>query len=181
MKLTLDQDALQEAIIERAAEQILGEMDGVRALVRDAVDRRVDKIFADTVEAEAESRIKQAFDDALNREYFKTDSFGQKQGEATTIARQLDRMVSAYWSENVGKDGKPTSASYGDKMTRAEYLMTQVCAKDFSEQMRQAAVSVTAALKDGFRAQMARHVDGLLDELFRVKSLQDQGRAKKPW
>ena len=60
-------------------------------------------------------------------------------------------------------------------------MMAQICANDFSEKMRQAAVSVTAALKDGFRAQLATHVDGLLDELFRVKSLQDQGKATKPW
>ena len=59
--------------------------------------------------------------------------------------------------------------------------MAQICAKDFSDQMKSAAVSVTASLKDGFRAQLAKHVDGLLDELFRVKSIQDQGKAEKPW
>lgn len=34
---------------------------------------------------------------------------------------------------------------------------------------------------EAFRAQLAAQVDGLLDELFRVKSLQDQGKATKPW
>lgn len=179
--IKIDETTLQDAIIERAADQLIGEMEGISGLVRDAVDRRVGKIFAETAEAEIQERIKSAINDALNREYFRTDNFGQRQGEGTTIAKQLDRMVSGYWSEKVDGAGKPTSNSYGTPMTRAEYIMSQICAKDFSDQMRQAAVSVTAALKDGFRAQMAGHVDKLLDELFRVKSLQDQGKATKPW
>jgi len=179
--IKIDETTLQDAIIERAADQIIGDMENLGEIIRDAVNRRVDKIFAETAEAEIHAKIKAAFDDALNREYFRTDSFGQRQGEGTTIAKQLDRMVSGYWSERVDGNGKPTSNSYGTNMTRAEYLMSQICAKDFSDQMKQAAVSVTAALKDGFRAQMAGHVDKLLDELFRVKSLQDQGKASKPW
>lgn len=179
--ITLDEDKLHEAIIERAAEQIVCDMSGARDMVREAVNRRVNKIFAETAEAEIQARIKASFEDALHREYFRTDSFGQRQGEGTTLAKQLDRMVTGYWSERVDGNGKPTTDSYGKNMSRAEYLMAQVCAKDFSDQMKQAAISVTAALKDGFRAQMAGHVDKLLDELFRVKSLQDQGKATKPW
>lgn len=179
--LKLDESTLQEAIVERAADQIIGDMDGINKLVRDAVDRRVSDIFAKTAEAEIEARIKAAFNDALNREYFRTNSFGQREGEGTTLAKELDRIVTGYWSEKVDKAGKPTSSTLGTTMTRAEYLMAQICAKDFSDQMNQAAISVTAAFKDGFRAQMAAHVDKLLDELFRVKSLQDQGKATKPW
>lgn len=179
--IKIDETSLHDAIVDRAADQLIGDMENIRGLVRDSVDRRIDAIFKETIEAELQNRIKLAIDDALNREYFRTDNFGQRQGESTTIAKQLDRIVSNYWSEKVDGSGKPTSSSYGTTMTRAEYLMSQICAKDFSDQMKQAAISVTAALKDGFRAQMAGHVDALLDELFRVKSLQDQGKATKPW
>ncbi|MDQ4680748.1 hypothetical protein, partial [Stenotrophomonas maltophilia group sp. RNC7] len=66
-------------------------------------------------------------------------------------------------------------------VTRAEYLMTQICAQDFSEGMKQSVLSVTGALKDGLRAQLAAHMDKMLDELFCIKSLQDQGKVEKPW
>lgn len=179
--LNIDEATLQDAIVDRAADQIVADMPDVSGCIRKAVDSRIDKIFRDTAERVIASRVEAAINDALNREYFKTDSFGQKSGPATTIAKQLERIVTDYWSERVDAKGVPTSNSYGTNMSRAEYIMAQVCAKDFSEQMRLAAVSVTAALKDGFRAQMAGHVDKLLDELFRVKSLQDQGKAAKPY
>jgi len=178
--ITFDQDALHDAIIDRASAQLLENLGGGREMLRDAVDKRVAKIFAETAEREISERVQEAINVALDREYFAVDNFGQKRGEATTIAKQLDRIVGAYWSERVSKNGAVATSSY-DTMTRAEYIMAQVCANDFTEQMKQAAVSVTAALKDGFRAQMAGHVDKLLDELFRVKSLQDQGKASKPY
>lgn len=176
---TLDEEKLHEAIIERAAEQLLDRMSGGRDMIRDAVDKRVSKIFAETAEKEIAERVQAAINDALHREYFAVDNFGQKTG-STTIAKKLDHIVGAYWSERVNKSGQKTDSTY-DTMSRAEFIMAQVCAKDFTDQMRQAAISVTAALKDGFRAQMAGHVDKLLDELFRVKSLQDQGKATKPY
>jgi len=40
---------------------------------------------------------------------------------------------------------------------------------------------VTGGLKDGLRNQLAKQIDGLLDELFRIKSLQDQGQVAKPY
>lgn len=178
--ITFDQDSMRDAIIERAAEQLLEGFSGGREIIKEAVDRRVAKIFAETAEREISDRVHDAISNAFEREYFAVDSFGQKRGESTTIAKQLDLIVGAYWSERVSKSGAVSTSSY-DTMTRAEYIMAQVCAKDFTEQMKQAAISVTAALKDGFRAQMAGHVDKLLDELFRVKSLQDQGKVAKPY
>ena len=77
--IKIDETTLQDAIIERAADQLIGEMEGISGLVRDAVDRRVGKIFAETAEAEIQERIKSAINDALNREYFRTDNFGQRQ------------------------------------------------------------------------------------------------------
>lgn len=59
--------------------------------------------------------------------------------------------------------------------------MTQICAKDFSDEMKGHAVNITGALKDGLRTQLAKHMDEMLNDLFRVKSLQDQGKAEKPW
>jgi hypothetical protein len=78
------------------------------------------------------------------------------------------------------KSGKPTESSYSS-VSRAEFLMTQICAQDFSETMKQHALNVTGALKDGLRNQLATQMDGMLSGLFHVKSLQDQGKVEKPW
>ena len=42
MMIKIDETTLQDAIIERAADQLIGEMEGISGLVRDAVDRRAE-------------------------------------------------------------------------------------------------------------------------------------------
>lgn len=59
--------------------------------------------------------------------------------------------------------------------------MTQICAEDFSKQMKDSAVNITGHLKDGLRNQMGKVMDDILSELFKVKSLQDQGKVEKPY
>ncbi|MNH42194.1 hypothetical protein D3C79_1038450 [compost metagenome] len=59
--------------------------------------------------------------------------------------------------------------------------MTKICAEDFSKEMQQHVTNVTGSLKDGLRKQMANQMDALLNDLFKVRSLQDQGKVEKPY
>lgn len=136
-------------------------------------------------EQRASAQIQAAIDDAIKqgfeREYQKVDSWGQAVGEQTSIKQQLDKMVGGYWNTPVDKrTGNPTEHGYS-AITRAEFLMAKICAEDFSETMKNSAVQVTGALKDGLRNQMGQHMDQLLESLFRVRSLQDQGKVEKPY
>jgi hypothetical protein len=148
-------------------------------LIRKA-NKKLDKIFAEKADKIIEDYATKMFLTGLEKIYIRTDNFGQPIGEPTSISIELNKLISSYWSENVDNRGKPTTSTY-NRFTRAEYLMTQICAEDFSKHMKNAAVQVTAELKDGLRAQLAKHIDGLLDSLFKVKSLQDKGKAKKPY
>jgi hypothetical protein len=176
--MNFDADEMKALIVDKVAEKYTDDEE-LWGMVKKRLDAKVDALFAARADELISAAVNSAIQSGFDRTYQRVDQFGGRVGEPTTIRAELDRLVGRYWTEKVDSNGKP-SDSYG-KMTRAEYLMTQICAKDFSDQMRQAAISVTAALKDGFRAQMASHVDGLLDELFKVKSLQDQGKASKPW
>ena len=59
--------------------------------------------------------------------------------------------------------------------------MTKICAEDFSKQIQQSVANVTGALKDGLRNQLANQMDTMLNDLFKIKSLQDQGKVEKPY
>ena len=181
MELNIDSQAVIELAAQKVADQVMYADDDIQSVARKIIEAKIDRIWKENAEKAVLDAIDGAVSGALDRVYFSVDSFGQKSGEATTIRTQLVKQADAYWSQRVDRHGKPDTGSYGDKMTRAEYVMAQVCAEDFTKQMKQHAVSVTAAMKDGFRKQLAAHVDGLLDELFRVKSVQDQGKAGKPW
>lgn len=179
MSINLDDEALRELIAEKVADSFCTDEDIVQRVNR-VIEARIDKVFAERAAEAVEQAATRAVTEGLDRVFQKVNRFGQPEGDPTTIRKEMERLVDGYWSQRVDRNGKSTDSTYST-LTRAEYLMAQVCAEDFSAQMRQAAISVTAALKDGFRAQLAKHVDGLLDELFRVKSIQDQGKAEKPW
>jgi len=186
MDLNIDHSKLEEAIVAQAVDQILGKDEGeqfTRYLrdIRTGVEARIDKLFADRADAMIQDALDSAIKDGFEREYQRVNQWGKREDAGTTsISKELERLVTSYWGERVDRNGKPTDSTY-NALTRAEYLMTQICAEDFSKAMKESAVQVTGALKDGMRNQLATHTDQLLNDLFKVKSLQDQGKVEKPY
>ena len=178
--LNINEDELKKVIVERAVEGLV-EDDHLSDLVAKEVKARIDKIFIDRAQAAIDAAINQAVQNSFDREYQRITSWGEPDGPKTTIREQLEKTVDGYWSAKVEpKTGKASTSSY-NTVTRAEYLMTQVCAEDFSETMKQSVQNVTGALKDGLRNQLAAQMDNMLNELFSIKSLQDQGKVAKPY
>lgn len=185
--LDIDPQKLEKMIVQEAASQLLSEPeeDGgdrfsrLLSDIRKEVNARIDRLFAESADAMISEALDKAIKDGFEREYNKLTAWGEREGEPTTISKELEKIVSRYWSEKVDGRGKP-SDGYG-AITRAERLMTEICAEDFSKSMKGAVLDVTGALKDGLRNQIAAQVDGMLSELFKVKSLQDQGKVERPW
>jgi hypothetical protein len=179
--LNINEDDLKAAIVQKAADEILRQDDDLTAMIHKEVRSRLDKIFIDRAEAQIQAAIDTAVNGAFEREYQRVTSWGETEGPKTSIRKELEKSVESYWGAKVDpRSGKATDSSY-NSVTRAEYLMTQICAEDFSDAMRKNVLNVTGALKDGLRNQLAKHMDSMLDELFRIKSLQDQGKVKKPY
>ncbi len=179
--LNINEEDLKAAIVERAVEQFLDEDRDISGLIAKEVKARLDKIFIDRAEAQIQAAIDEAVMAAFDREYQRVTAWGEPAGDKTSIRKQLDKIINGYWSQYVNpKTGAPMDSNY-NAVTRAEYLMTTICANDFSEQMKRDATNVTGALKDGLRNQMGQVMDGILNGLFHVKSLQDQGKVEKPY
>jgi hypothetical protein len=179
--LNINEDELKAAIVESAASQILNNDSDLSALVVKEVEKRLNKIFADRAEAQIQAAIDQAIESGFDHEYQRVTSYGEPSGQKTTIRSELEKIVGCYWSQRVeAKTGKSTTSDY-NSCTRAEYLMTVICAENFSEKMQQSAQNIAGALKDGLRGQMACVIDKILNDLFRITSLQDQGKVKKPY
>jgi uncharacterized membrane-anchored protein YjiN (DUF445 family) len=178
--LNINEEDLKKAIVAQAADTILNQDDDLSGLIAKEVKIRLNKIFTDRAEAQIEAAIDDAVKMSFDREYQRITAWGEASGPATTIRAELEKTTNGYWSLRVNpKTGAHTTST--DSVTRAEYVMTQICAVDFSERMRQSAQNITGALKDGLRNQMAYQMDQLLEGLFRIKSLQDQGKVEKPY
>lgn len=179
--LNINEDDLKKAIVDQAADQILSQDDDLSGMVAAEVKRRVDAIFKDRAEVQINAAVDAAINNGLDLAYQRVNTWGQPEGDPTTVRKQLDKLVQGYWNERVDpRTGKPTDSSY-TFVSRAEFLMTQICAKDFTENLKQSANNVTGALKDGLRNQLAQQMDDMLNRLFNIKSLQDQGKVEKPY
>lgn len=179
--LNVNEKDIKGLIAQKVADEIISQDNDLSELISKEVKARLDAIFADRAEKQIQAEIDAAIKDGFEREYCRVNQWGHKEGSSTSISKELSRIVTSYWSEKVNpKSGNPTNDSYSG-VTRAQFVMTQICAQDFSESMKQSLLNVTGALKDGLRAQLAEHMDQMLNGLFRVKSLQDQGKVEKPW
>lgn len=179
--LNINEDDLKAAIVQKAADEILRQDDDLGEMIQAEVKRRVDAIFVARAEQQLNDAVDTAVKNGFDLEYQRVNSWGQPEGEKTSIRKQLDKLVSGYWTERVDpRSGKPTDSSY-THTSRAEFLMTQICAENFSEEMKKHAINIAGHLKDGLRNQMGAVMDRMLSELFHVKSLQDQGQVSKPY
>lgn len=179
--LNINESEVQAVIVQSAVEQLLGDDNYLSGLIAKEVNARIDKIFLERANTQIAIAIDEAIKDSFNREYQKVTQWGEASGPKTSIKAELQRTIDGYWGARVEpKTGKATDSSY-NSISRAEYVMTQICAEDFSAAVKQSALNVTGALKDGLRNQLGKQMDVLLEDLFRVKSLQDQGKVEKPY
>ena len=176
--MELNKTTIEEAVIARVTDQVMDDWDW-REQASSALATRIDKAFREGVDAMVNEAVAKAVADGFDHEYRKNaDVFGKPSGETTTVRAELSKLISTYWTAKVDRYGKPASDGYGEKYTRAEWHMVQIMGEDFAKTMKQEAVNVAAHLKDGLRAQMRAGMDQVLNELFRVKSVQDKAEGR---
>ncbi len=175
--MELNQEKIEALVVAEAAERIISD-DKLYERVKRDVDARVDALFAGRVAAQITETIDGIVRGGFDRPFQKQDGFGRPSGEPTTISQELEKRADAYWAARVGSDGKPTESAY-NSTTRAEWLMTKICADDFQKEMKTYAVSVTGELKDRFRRELHETVNRMLSDLFHVRSLDDQGKGRR--
>ncbi|MEN5036848.1 hypothetical protein [Pseudomonas sp. TWI929] len=179
--LNINEESLKTAIVAQVADQLLSEDADLSNLVDKEIKKRIDKIFDERVTAQIQKAIDETINGSFEREYRRVNQWGDQEGPSTTLRKELEKTVTAYWNAKVNPgDGKPATSDY-NSVTRAQWLMTKICAEDFSKEMRQHVTNVVGSLKDGLRKQMANQMDALLNDLFKVRSLQDQGKVEKPY
>lgn len=170
--MQIDQAKIEQAIIDQAVEGFIGS-DDLYERVKRSIESRIDKLFEDQVTVLIQQTVADITKAGFEREYRKSDGFGKPVGELTSISKELERLIEGYWTQRVGRDGKPTDSSYSST-SRAEWMMTQLCADDFSGAMKQHVVNVAGSLKDHFRTVLNQHVAVMLSDVFKVQSAGDR-------
>ena len=174
--MQINQERIEKAIIEEAVNNILHE-DKFAEMISNAVNTKINALFKDRADAQIGAAINDAIRSGFDREYCRVTSWGEKEGAPTTIRKELDKLIGDYWNARVDKNGKAVT-SYGESITRAEWVMSKIVADDFNSQMKQHVVNVAGGLKDSLRRSLHETVNGLLSEVFKVNS-QDDATLKR--
>lgn len=175
--MELDVAKIEAAAASEVADRILEE-GGMLSKIDAKLTERIDDFFRKIADQRISEVVDRAVQEGFDHEYTKVDSFGRGLGTPTTIRKELEKTVQDYWSMPVDSHGKPTNSSYGTVVTRAQWVMVQVCGKDFGDKLKEQMVSVTAHMKDGLRAELRKWCDTALGELFHVRSQQDQAEGR---
>jgi len=175
--MELDRASIEAAIVKQVATEIMSD-DGIWSKVRQAVDARISKLFSEVVDTRVTEAIDAMVRDGFDREYQAVTSFGQPVGEKTTIRKELEKQIGGYWNTFVDRHGKPTTNTYSDRTTRAEWMMSQLVAADFQGEMKQHVVNVAGSLKDKLRLELHETVNKLLSEIFSVRSADDLAASR---
>jgi len=170
--MQIDQEKIEKAIVDEAVYKFATD-DELYTRIRDGINARIDKVFAEKVSLVVTEAVERITNEGFERSYHKTDGFGRPVGQPTSISKELEALVSNYWTERVDRNGKKTDSSYSS-MSRAEWMMAQICADDFSKEMKQHVVNVAGALKDHFRGVLNEHIASMLSDVFRVNTAGDK-------
>lgn len=176
--MQIDQDKIEKAIVAGAVDAVIHD-DDLFERVKRGIDARIDKIFVDKVQSCVEVAVEHCVKSGFEREYRKIDSFGRPTGEPTSISKELETLISRYWTDRVNAQGKKVEDGAYNSVSRAEWMMTKICADDFSKEMKQHVVNVSGALKDHFRAVLNSHVASMLSGVFKVQSQGDRDLKRR--
>lgn len=176
--MQIDQEKIEKAIVEEAVHKFATD-DDLYTRIREGINQRIDKLFADKVSLIVTETVERIVGEGFERSYHKTDGFGRPVGQLTSISKELETLVTNYWTDRVDRSGKKVENGAYNSVSRAEWMMAQICADDFSKEMKQHVVNVTAQLKDHFRAVLNSHVATMLSDVFRVQSQGDRDLNRK--
>jgi hypothetical protein len=180
--MELNNAEIKGLVVDKAVEKLENEsveiLNNIEARLQVKAEALVMNHFEHNVKGILDNIINDLIKDGLDKEYTKRDFWGESKGEATTIKKELEGIISNFWETKVTNSGAATTNRH-NAVTRAEYIMMKVCADDFVKNMEQTTADVVGNLKDGLRDQLYKHMDQSLDGLFRIKSLQDQGKVEK--
>ena len=169
--MQIDQQKIEKAIVDEAVQGFITD-DDLYSRVTRGINERIDTIFAEQVSAQIADAVQQIVKEGFDREYTKRDGFGKPVGQPTSISKELEALVANYWSARVDRNGKPSDGY--STTSRAEWMMLQICADDFSKEMKQHVVNVAGALKDHFRGVLNQHIGAMLSDVFKVQSQGDR-------
>lgn len=116
-------------------------------------------------EASIDAAINELTQEVLTQTFQPLTSWGEPQGEETTIRDMMAVKMENWWRQNVNKKGE-ASDRYGDKMTRAEWYARDIVGKYVDRQLRTEMKGIIDAGKDKVRQAMSKSIKEQIEQIW---------------
>ncbi|SDT52163.1 hypothetical protein [Pseudomonas prosekii] len=106
--LNINEAELKKSIVANVADQLLREDEDLSEMVAKEVKKRIDKIFDERVTSQIQKAIDETINGSFEREYRRVNQWGDQEGPATTLRKELERTLFKIKSlQDQGKVEKP--------------------------------------------------------------------------
>lgn len=121
--LGITREELIDRIVEKVANDLMGDEERLGVRVRDVINTKVDKAVALALTAAMPARVDAVFEKALSVEYTPINIWGEPTGAPRSIREVMLERAAQYMEQPVNEVGNPISTnSYGPKgVTRLQY------------------------------------------------------------
>jgi hypothetical protein len=149
-----------------SVEQVTGEI-ARQLLAASGYDRKTtwqraaDEALHDLITKMVEERARPVIDELLDRPLRPTDSFGNPQGDPTTLSAVLARRITEWRDDLVdsnGRPGKPDSYSRSHYSTRLERMIADVVNRELADKISTETRKLVQDMKAGATQMIAKKI-----------------------
>ena len=159
-------DITREEVLALAAQKITEEYydcDHLHTLVSKAITSRVEKVFAETLNARIDTLLSETITKLVDETVTPVNIWGEATGEPTTIRQALAKKAKDFWLVKVNADGK--EATYNGT-ERWKMFLQQVSKEEFMKAIKENIDSIVQGFKEALRADtgklLGEHIEKLI-------------------
>ena len=140
---------IQEDVFVSAIARDLASRVSIKMLRK--IEEHVEETILKTLTDRVDETISGLIENGMQTHMQPSDQFSNPKGEPITLTEFIAEKASGYLEEKVGRDGKPSTGSYGDaKTTRLNFFLSMAIDSAFEKEVN----AGVAEIKGTIRAQM---------------------------
>lgn len=162
MEFNITREEVLELTANKVADEF-GDYESVSALASKIIRERVEKVFAETLNARIDALLSETIAKLIDETVTPVDIWGEPTGPATTIRQALANRAKAFWLVKVNADGKENTYNGTE---RWKMFLQQVSKEEFTKAIQENISSIVVGFKEALRADtgklLADHIEKLI-------------------
>jgi hypothetical protein len=140
---------LEDLIANNLSKQISSSLEKV-------IRARVEQTILDMAKGEFEKHTQQMVQKYFEKDFYKTNNYGQKTGEKISLVEYFGNLYQEYLAKKV--DTKGNESSYNEGVPRVVYFMQKLAIEPLNEAIKQQVGQVAVKAKEQIQNSVSRYI-----------------------